>query len=113
MVFVLLVALALRLSSVQAGKVCLCDQEAGSMCYYNPAAGISVPSDLWTCDTINGTLQVDITAAEMTNTQTFHTSWVFGDIEFYSSSLAPSKTTIYFPFLYGIQGSMRFNFPDD
>lgn len=83
------------------------------MCYYNPAAGTSVPSDLWSCSTINGTLQVDITAANISYTQPFFAYWVFGDIEFYSSSLAPSKTTISFPFLKGIQGSMRFNFPDD
>jgi hypothetical protein len=112
--FVLLLAIALVCLESAASTTCVCSEQAAGICYYQPATGTSVPSDLWSCSQINGTLKVDISGnIDFIPTSVF-AKYIYGDIEFYAdSSISTTPVVISFPFLHALQGTMSFDFPQD
>ena len=113
--FVLLLAIALCcLESGAASTTCVCSEQMGGICFYQPATATSVPTDLWSCDQINGTLKIDISGNIDFTTQSFFANYIYGDIEFYAdSSISTTPVSIYFPFLDALQGTVSFDFPQD
>ena len=101
--FVLLLAIALCcLESGAASTTCVCSEQMGGICFYQPATATSVPTDLWSCNQINGTLKIDISGNIDFTTQSFFANYIYGDIEFYAdSSISTTPVTISFPFLDG------------
>lgn len=120
MIVLIILAIVLLAASSVAGSsdVCQCSTEENGVCYYSLANGTQRPADIWACDTINGTLQVDVSGNLSSVSYlsfSFYLEWMHGDIEFYADSTLShaDSMTVKFPFLQAIVGTIRFDLPDN